>query len=215
VTMPLCRRLELLNWAQQSDAWILEDDYDSEYRYASPPLASLQGLDANHRVIYMGSFSKVLFPALRLGYLVVPADLIEAFAKARAFVDRQSPIPEQVILAHFIEEGHFTRHIRRMRTLYAERQEVLIKAARKHLSGLLDIFPAEAGMHVMGWLPAPVNDWRASQIALEHGIEAPPLSAYCLETYHRQGLLIGYAAFNDQEINDGVKRLAGALRVLR
>jgi len=214
VTMPLHRRLELLNWAQRSGAWILEDDYDSEYRYASPPLASLQGLDTNHRVIYMGSFSKVLFPALRLGYLVVPADLVEAFAKARAFVDRQSPIPEQVILAHFMEEGHFTRHIRRMRMLYAERQEALIKAARKHLSGLLDIFPADAGMHVMGWLQGTLDDRQASRMALEHGIEAPPLSAYCLEPYHRQGLLLGYAAFNEQEINDGIKQLAAALRPL-
>lgn len=213
VTMPLHRRLELLKWAQESGAWILEDDYDSEFRYTSPPLASLQGLDPHHRVIYMGSFSKVLFPALRLGYLVAPPDLVEAFTKTRAFVDRQSPIPEQVILAHFMEEGHFTRHIRRMRMLYAERQEALIESGRKYLSGLIDIFPADAGMHVVGWLHPPINDRRASRLAFVHGIEAPALSSYCLEPYHRQGLLLGYAAFNEKEISDGIQRLAAALRV--
>jgi GntR family transcriptional regulator / MocR family aminotransferase len=215
LTMALPRRLELLNWAQRSGAWILEDDYGSEYCYASPPLPSLHGMDVNHRVIYMGSFNRALFPALRLGYLVIPPDLLEVFGRAQALVDRQSPVAEQVILTHFIAEGYFTRYVRRMRALYAERQKALIAATRKYLSELLDVYPADAGMHVMGWLHAPLDDRQASRLALERGIEVPPLSAYCLEPYPRQGLLLGYAAFDEQAINDGIKRLAAALRLLR
>src|SRR5215211_5883732 len=131
--MSLSRRLALLDWARRAGAWVLEDDYDSEYRYAGRPLAALQGLDTDGRVIYLGTFSKVLFPALRLGYLVVPPDLVDAFVNARALLDRHSPILEQVVLADFIAEGHFLRHIRRMRALYAERQAVLLAAADEML----------------------------------------------------------------------------------
>ncbi|SRR6266851_6959096 len=120
VTLSLARRLALLQWARQQSAWILEDDYDSEYRYAGRPLEALQGLDNANRVIYIGTFSKVLFPALRLGYLVVPSELGEVFIAARRFVDRHVSALEQVALADFMLEGHFTRHLRRMRTLYAE-----------------------------------------------------------------------------------------------
>ena len=153
VTMSLNRRLALLEWASASGAWILEDDYDSEYRYAGRPLAALQGLDTAGRVIYAGTFSKVLFPALRLGYLVVPPELVDAFVAARALADRHSPSVTQAALADFIDGGHFARHVRRTRALYAERQAALVHAARRTLGGLLEVAPAEAGMHLMGWLP--------------------------------------------------------------
>jgi len=122
VTMSLAQRLALLEWASQADTWILEDDYDSEYRFSGRPLEALQGLDSTNHVIYLGTFSKVLFPALRLGYLVVPPDLTDVFVAVRLFVDRHVPILEQMALADFMTEGHFTRHIRRMHTVYAERR---------------------------------------------------------------------------------------------
>ncbi|MEP7284989.1 MAG: PLP-dependent aminotransferase family protein, partial [Chloroflexota bacterium] len=212
ITMSLTRRLELLEWANHTTAWILEDDYDSEYRYVSRPLAALQSLDREQRVIYMGTFSKVMFPALRLGYLVVPPDLVDAFVSARALVDRHSSMPEQAVLTDFITEGHFARHIRRMRTLYAERQGVLLRESERMLTGLLDVRPAETGMHVIGWLPDGVDDKHASRQAQTYGIEATPLSAYGLEPQPRGGLLLGYAAVNEREIQQGVQQLALALR---
>ncbi len=166
VTMSLNRRLALLEWASASGAWILEDDYDSEYRYAGRPLAALQGLDTAGRVIYVGTFSKVLFPALRLGYLVVPPELVDAFVAARALADRHSPSVTQAALADFIDGGHFARHVRRTRALYAERQAALVRAAQRTLGGLLEVAPAEAGMHLMGWLPVGVDDRVAARAAL-------------------------------------------------
>jgi GntR family transcriptional regulator / MocR family aminotransferase len=211
--MSLARRLALLEWARQQGAWVLEDDYDSEYRYASRPLAAVQGLDEDGRVIYFGSLSKVLFPGLRLGYMVVPPDLVDAFISARALIDRHSPSVEQVILAEFISAGHFARHIRRMRQLYASRQELLIGAAAE-LMGLLEVRPAQAGMHLVGWLPPGVDDRAASAAAAAHGVIAPPLSAYQLRPAARGGLMLGYTALDEQTIEDGVRRLAAALRGL-
>jgi GntR family transcriptional regulator/MocR family aminotransferase len=212
VTMSLKRRLELLEWAYRVNAWILEDDYDSEYRYTGRPLAALQGLDRENRVIYLGTFSKIMFPALRLAYLVVPSDLVEAFYAARLFTTMLPPLLEQAALAEFIAGGHFARHIRRMRALYAERQAALVEAARRELAGLLDVQPAEAGMHLVGWLPDDVNDRIASQRATEYSVDAFPLSTCCLEATRRGALLLGYTAVNDQEIKRGVSRLARALQ---
>jgi GntR family transcriptional regulator / MocR family aminotransferase len=213
--MSLRRRLALLELASQAGAWVLEDDYYSEYRYAGRPLAALQGLDGEGRVIYLGTFSKVLFPALRLGYMVVPPDLVDAFAAARALVDCHSPVLDQATLADFISAGHFARHIRRMRALYAERQALLVDAARHELSGLLEVFSAEAGMHLVGWLPEGVDDVEASRRAAAYGVGAPPLSMYSLRPLRRGGLLLGYTAVGDREIRDGVQRLAKALHTLR
>ncbi len=215
VTMSLARRLALLEWASRAGAWILEDDYDSEYRYASRPLAALQSLDSENRVIYFGTFSKVLFPALRLGYMVVPPDLVEAFIAARALVDRHSPTVEQIVLADFITEGHFTRHIRRMRALYSERQATLVETARRELAGLLDVCPAEAGMHLVGWLPEGVDDRAAAARAAALGVEVGPLSAYGVEPTglgRQGGLLLGYAHLDAEEIRSSVRKLAEALR---
>ena len=215
VTMSLPRRLALLEWANRSGAWVLEDDYDSEYRYAGRPLEALQGLDASAegRVIYVGTFSKVLFPALRLGYLVVPPDLVDAFTAARELADRQAPSVEQAVLAGFMAEGHFARHVRRMRSLYAVRQATLVEAAERDLQGPLDVRPSGAGMHLVGWLPPAKDDRAASRRAAAQGVEAPPLSLYRIGTVPttRGGLLLGYAAVAEGEIRAGIKRLAVAL----
>jgi GntR family transcriptional regulator / MocR family aminotransferase len=218
VTMTLQRRLALLEWASASGAWILEDDYDSEYRYAGRPLAALQGLDTAGRVIYAGTFSKVLFPALRLGYLVVPSDLVDAFVAARALTDRHSPSVTQAALADFIDGGHFARHVRRTRALYAERQAALVQAAQRRLGGVLEIGPAEAGMHLMSWLPRGVDDRAAARAALARDVDTPPLSSFRVRPARggeRGGLVLGYAAYTPREIDDACARLALALRTLR
>lgn len=211
VTMSLARRLALIEWAQRSSAWIIEDDYNSEYRSAGRPLASLQGLDQNGRVIYIGTFSKTIFPGLRLGCVVAPPDLVDAFIAARALADWHSPSIDQAVLTDFIVEGHFARHVRRMRALYQERQEILVSAAHRDLAGLLDVTAAEAGMHLVGRLPKGVSDRAASQRAADNGIDAPPLSAFYAEPTARDGLLLGYASVNARQIRDGVRRLAAAL----
>jgi GntR family transcriptional regulator/MocR family aminotransferase len=211
VTMSLSRRLALLDWARRANAWVVEDDYDSEFRYAGRPLAAMQGLDRDGRVIYLGTFSKVLFPSLRLGYLVVPPDLVDAFVAARMVTDRQSATLSQAVLADFIHEGHFLRHIRRMRTLYAERQEVLLRAAGRELGGMLEVCPCETGLHLMGWLDDGWEDREASQAATRAGVEAPALSPYRTERAGRQGLLLGYAASEGRQIRDAVRRLGPAL----
>jgi GntR family transcriptional regulator/MocR family aminotransferase len=208
VTLSLARRLTLLEWAQRSNAWILEDDYDSEYRYAGRPLTALQGLDNANRVIYIGTFSKVLFPGLRLGYLVVPPHLVDAFIAARAMADRQSPVLDQVVLAEFIAEGFFARHLRRMRTLYAERRATLVDAIARELGGMLEIISEEAGLHVLAQLPKGVDDRTLSRRAAMRNIEALPLADYALARQARGGLVLGYAALTEREIREGVRQLA-------
>ena len=135
----------LLNWAARTGAWIIEDDYDSEYRFGGRPIASLQGLDTDARVIYVGTFSKVMFPALRLGYVVVPKDLVDAFADARDATDQFSSTLYQAVMTDFIREGHLARHIRRMRMLYMERRTALVEAIRKQMDGQLEVIGARSG----------------------------------------------------------------------
>jgi GntR family transcriptional regulator/MocR family aminotransferase len=211
VTMSLPRRMALLAWARARRAWIVEDDYDSEFRYAGRPLAALQGLDGAGRVIYTGTFSKVLFPALRLGYLVAPDGAVDAFISARALADRHSPTLEQAIVAEFLDAGHFARHVRRMRSLYAERQAALVAAAAREFDGLLSVAPAEAGMHLLAWLPRGVNDRHASQKAAAAGVSAPALSQYTIAARPDPALLLGYAPYGVRKIRDGARRLAAAL----
>jgi GntR family transcriptional regulator/MocR family aminotransferase len=212
VTMSLPRRLALLEWAQCAGAWVLEDDYDGEYRYTGRPLPALQGLDTDNRTVYLGTLSKTLFPALRLGYLVAPIDLVDTFIAAKALADRHAPSVEQAVLADFITEGHFARHIRRTRVLYAARQAALVDAAQRELAGLLEVGPAEAGMHLVGYLPEGVDDRVASRRAAAYQVDVPPLAAFALASPQRGGLLLGYAAVSQAEIYAGVRRLAAALR---
>lgn len=214
VTMTLSRRLALLDWAKQASAWILEDDYDSEYRYSGRPLSALQGLDHHGRAIYLGTFSKVLFPALRLGYVVAPPDLVDAFIKARALTGWCSSMLDQAVLAEFIAEGHFARHIRRMRSLYAERQSVLVEAAGRELGDLLQIQAHPAGIHLVGWLPEGLDDVAVSREAARLSVEAQPLSAFRFSQgrqLFQGGLVLGYGAHDGREIKRGMSKLAQAI----
>ena len=215
VTMSLRRRLELLDWAKTSRAWIVEDDYSSEYRYAGRPLAALQGLDRDRRVIYLGTFSKVMFPSLRLAYLIVPRDLIHAFLVTRFFASRHPPRLEQAALARFIAEGHFARHVRRMRALYARRQQALLAAAGREATAAIRIEAAPAGLHLLGHLPPHADDGEVSRKLAQSGIDAMPLSAFAIKRKLPPALILGYTAIHERAIRDGVRRLrqglAGAL----
>ena len=210
VTMSVTRRLQLLAAARRADAWILEDDYDSEYRQATRPVPAIHGFDTEGRVIYLGTFSKVLFPALRLGYLVVPPALVDTFLRARALAGRTSPAIDQAVVADFIGEGHFERHIRRMRAAYRERQEALLDAAEKHLRGLATVKPSEAGMHTLAWLHG-IDDMAAQQAAAEMNVEAVALSVFCAESRLDDALLLGYGAVTPRQIRVGAETLARAL----
>jgi GntR family transcriptional regulator/MocR family aminotransferase len=212
--MTLSRRLELLKWAAKSDAWVLEDDYDSEYRYAGRPIPALQGLDHNDRVIYLGTFTKVLFPSIRLAYLIVPTDLFDRFVAAKVVADRQAPIPEQAILADFMSEGHFGRHIRRMRTLYEERAGILAASLDEHLGGIVEADRPAAGMHTIGWLPAGTSDRVISHRASDAGVHAWALSSSYWQSgaAERPGLVLGFAAYPRDAIVESVRTLATVVR---
>jgi GntR family transcriptional regulator/MocR family aminotransferase len=212
MTMSLPRRLALLEWASRAGAWVMEDDFDSEYRYEGRPVASLQGLDTDGRVVYIGTFSKFLFPSLRLGYIVAPTDLVEAFISARAMLGRHSPSVEQAILTDFIEEGHFGRHIRRMRTLYAERQRFLIEALDRECAGLLEVEPLAAGIQLVAWLTEELDDKEVVHEAARRGVEVRAMSNFYAGKPPRAGLELGYAAFNRSEIRRGAQQLAHAIR---
>lgn len=211
-TMSASRRLQLLEWAQKSGAWIIEDDYDSEYRYESMPVASLQGLDVNGRVIYVGTFSKVLFPSLRIGYAVLPEDLIPHFSLARRTIDIAPSYLQQGALADFISEGHFSRHIRRMRELYQMRRTALVDTLRKHLDPKFEVLGANAGMHLVLILPEPFSDLEIARGAARRGLWTAPLSSCYLQGPVRQGLILGFAGSRIDEICDAARRLAVMLR---
>jgi GntR family transcriptional regulator/MocR family aminotransferase len=211
VTMSVTSRLSLIETARQTGAWIIEDDYDSEYRYSGHPLASLQGLDQNGRVLYIGTFSKTIFPSLKLGCLVVPPDLVDVFTAARTLNGAHSPLIDQAILAEFISEGHFARHVRRMRTLYEERQKILIEEVTRNLKGLLEMKADDAGMHLVGWLPDNFDDREVAQKAAEAGIRLSPISDHSINGYPRKGLVFGYAAFDEEQIRSGIAILTKVL----
>jgi GntR family transcriptional regulator / MocR family aminotransferase len=211
MTMSLGRRLSLLEWARRSRTIIFEDDYDSEYRYSGRPIPALQGLDRAAVVIFAGSFTDVLFPALRLAYLVVPADMVDIFAAAESVSTHHPPLIDQAILCDFISEGHFARHVRRMRELYAERLSVLLDSSRERLAGLLEIPPVEAGLRTVGWLHGGRSAERAARAAAEHNVEVVPLSQYAWGRVRRDGLVLGFAAVDGRELRRGVEQLAQAL----
>ena len=211
ITMSLARRLQLLESARKSGALILEDDYDSEFRYAGRPVPSLQGLDRHGVVLFTGSFSKVLFPSLRLGYLVVPTDLVDRVSATLSITRRHAPLMEQAVLSDFITAGHFGRHLRRMRQIYAERLSVLLDSAQQNLTGLLEISGIEAGLQTVGWLQRGINAESAAATAAERNVEVTPLSIYSQGNVASTGLQLGFAAIDPKEIRRGVQDLAIAL----
>ncbi len=211
ITMSLRRRLELLEWARRSGAPIFEDDYDSEYRYSGRPMPALQGLDRNAQVLFAGSFNKVLFPSLRLGYLVIPPDLVPYFAATISVTRRHAPLLEQAVLCDFIVEGHFGRHLRRMREVYAERLSVLMESAQQRLAGLLEISNVEAGLQTVGWLRDGITAEPAAKAAAARDVEVTPLRRYSRGGMAREGLQLGFAAVEAAEIRRGVCELALAL----
>ncbi|MCK6449392.1 MAG: PLP-dependent aminotransferase family protein [Alphaproteobacteria bacterium] len=209
-TMPLPRRLELLDWARQQEGWIVEDDYASEYRYAGRPLSALMSLDERGRVIYAGAFSKVLFPALRLGYVVAPPAILPRLRAALARLPAQASIMAQPALAEFMASGQFAAHVRRMRRLYAGRQKKLLELLARELDGTLIAAPAEAGMHLVARLSPGlrIRDCDLSARVAAAGLVAPALSSYSQLKRPPQGLLLGYAGFAEAALRDAVRRLA-------
>jgi len=210
-TMSLARRLQLLEWARKSVAVIFEDDYDSEYRYSGRPIPALQGLDRSGSVLYAGSFSKVLFPALRLGYVVIPFDLLHRFEAIQSLTNRHAPLLEQLVLSDFIAEGHFGRHLRRMREVYAERLAVLLEEARLRLAGLLEISKVEAGLQTAGWLCGGIDAESAAAAAAKRNVDVTPMDRYSKGRVVPEALQLGFAALDVKEIRRGVRELAIAL----
>ncbi|MEO8120443.1 MAG: PLP-dependent aminotransferase family protein, partial [Rhodoferax sp.] len=190
--MSLARRHQILSIARQHKAWILEDDYDSEFRFSGPPISSLAGLDADERVLYMGSFSKVLYPGLKLAYLVVPQGLVASFKQAHYDLNRPGQMPLQAALAEFIEMGHFASALRRARQSYAERRHCLLEALKPCLGSQACISGAEQGLHLCLRLPDAVDDKALADRISRLGLTVRPLSAYCLKRKDAKGLVIGY-----------------------
>ena len=212
MSMTASRRLELLEWARRQQSWIIEDDYDSEYRYASRPLGSLQGMDSHERVIYMGTFSKAIFPALRVGYIVVPQALMKAFVDFRESLDLFSPTLYQAVLADFITQGYFGRHVRRMRAIYMSRRDALVEEIGRRLGDVLDIVNADAGLHLTALLPQGTDDREIARRAAERGISTMPLSAYYEGKIARGGLVLGFGGSDEKQIGRAVEKLAQAIR---
>ncbi|MFS8148956.1 PLP-dependent aminotransferase family protein [Rhizobium sp. BR 249] len=213
IGMPLsmARRNALIAWADQARAWIVEDDYDSELRYAGHPFPSMQGLCPS-RVIYLGTFSKVLFPSLRLGYVIAPPQLAEAFAGARAILDRHSPTSEQHVLAAYMKEGYFEAHIRRIRGLYAERRAILLSALEQALPEGCRIEPSDQGMHILLWLPEGTDDVRIATRALSAGIAVRAISPMYAGQLARPGLMLGFGGFLPEQLKTAVGELVALLR---
>lgn len=214
MTMSLRRRLDLLAWATQNKAWVVEDDYDSEYRYTGAPHASLQSLDKSGCVIYVGTLSKILFPGLRLGYMVLPPPLVEAFVNGKAVMDRHTSIAPQIVLSEFIGEGHFNRHIKRTREVYAERHEALLTSLERDVAEHLDFGPVDAGMHVAVAFKRQRDDHALAVEAYKRGIELRPLSQFYaprneapLRNGTPSGLLLGFASVPPAETHYGVSVL--------
>ncbi len=209
--MSLARRLGLLEWAQRHGALIFEDDYDSEYRYAGRPMPALQGLDQCDRVLFAGSFSKVLFPSLRLGYVVLPPALVDPVTAVLSITSRHGPLLDQLVLTDFIADGHFGRHIRRMREIYAERLSVLLEEVHCRLAGRLEIRGVEAGLQTAAWLARGLSGDTVTAAAARRGVDLTPLSRYSVGPLRPDGLHLGFAAVAPPEIRRGVQVLGEVL----
>ncbi|MCA9935004.1 MAG: PLP-dependent aminotransferase family protein, partial [Anaerolineales bacterium] len=210
-TMPLPRRLALLHWARRHDALLIEDDYDGELRYDGRPLAALQGLDEDGRVIYLGTFSKVLFPALRLGYVVLPEPLLTPFLRAKELVDRGAPTLTQAAVADFITEGHFERHLHHLREAYGQRRQVLVQALADYLPQRVHYSSAPAGLHVMLYLSEACDEAALVRRAADAGVGVYPGAAYHLQRPAPPSIMLGFSGLSETDIEEGVRRLAKVL----
>lgn len=211
VTMSLPRRLALIEWARRQSAWVIEDDYDSEYRFEGRPIPSLQGLDGGQHVIYVGTFSKVLFPSLRIGFIVAPRPLLAPLVAARAVSGRHGSALEQRVLARFIADGHLARHVRRMRAVYEERQEALLAACRLRLGQALTVQAADSGLQTLAWLDGSLDDQAIATHARALNMELAPLSRFRLHAQHPPALVLGFGGFSPEVIRSGVETLARLL----
>ncbi|MFD1156663.1 MocR-like pyridoxine biosynthesis transcription factor PdxR [Roseovarius aestuarii] len=210
-TMSLVRRLALLNYAQENGAWIIEDDYDSEFRYRGRPLPALSALDTERRVFYVGTFSKSMFASMRLGYIVVPPGLVDTFAKARNLLGQSSSAVVESAMAQFMDDGRFVEHIRKMRRVYRERRDILYDCLLRDCADHLDVQPTDAGMHMLAWLKRGIDDQTAHSALLDAGIESLPLSVYTSEPIERQALVLGFSGVGEKRIPNLVSRMAKAL----
>ncbi|MEQ4619898.1 PLP-dependent aminotransferase family protein [Providencia vermicola] len=213
-TLSLARRLALLEWAQKNNAWIFEDDYNSEFRYLSKPIQALQGLDTYQRVIYAGTFSKMMYPGFRLGFLIVPEVLIEPFTMMKYYSDSHSGYLEQAALAQFIQEGHYARHVRKIRKICYSRQNALIDAINTYLPNIFEVQRTDSGIHAVCWLKAGINLQLILSACYQLGFGVQPLSRYCIKSRHNNGILFGYAAHTETDITNNIIELSNALRRL-
>jgi GntR family transcriptional regulator/MocR family aminotransferase len=212
MSMSAARRFALLDWSLSQNSWLVEDDYDSEYRYVSRPLGALQGMDTHQRVVYIGTFSKVLFPAVRVGYLVVPPLLWERFVQAREAFDLFSPTLYQLALAEFLREGHFSRHLRRMRGVYLERRNALLAGLARHCADHLTVYNADAGLHVAVLLSRDANDTDVVQRMAQRGLTATALSSCYSGAGRRSGLLLGFGGSSERRLLHATGVLGEVLR---
>jgi GntR family transcriptional regulator/MocR family aminotransferase len=212
MSMGLARRLELLRWAAKANTWIVEDDYDSEYRYSTRPVGSLQGMDSDSRVIYLGTFSRVLFPALRLGYMVVPRQLIDRFLQVRQTLDILSPTLTQLAVNDFLREGQFARHLRRMRAIYMGRRDALVDALQEEAADVLTVGNADAGLHVVAFLRDGVNDSDVVSRAASLGVYPSALSSCFAGPRARPGLIAGFGGSDEPVLRSAVRTLASVIR---
>ncbi|MCC7273562.1 MAG: PLP-dependent aminotransferase family protein [Alphaproteobacteria bacterium] len=212
--MSLERRFALLHAAERAGAWIIEDDYDGEFFFGRRPLPTLKSVDRTGLVIYVGTFSKSLFPALRLGFILAPPDLVETFARVSAAFVQGVPSTVQAVVAEFIEEGHFATHIRRMRRIYEERHAALCDAAATELAGLLDVVPAESGLHAISHLRPGISEIAATAAAEARRIVVSPIARFSIEPTEVNGLVLGFAGVRPPAIRAGVEALAAALQGL-
>jgi GntR family transcriptional regulator/MocR family aminotransferase len=223
VVMSLPRRLALLQWASAAEAWVVEDDYDSEFRHGTRPVPCLHGMDVDSRVIYVGTFSKTLFPALRLGFVIVPLDLRDRLVGARRALEFQPPVLNQAVLADFMADGHYERHLRRMRAAYRERLEAMIDAATRYCGGALRVRPVPTGLHAVADL-TEADDDRVAHEAIARGVEAMPLSMYAsgpagatgtTAAIGANGLVLGFAPVRPEDAEDAMRRLAASIDAAR
>ncbi len=212
ITMSLDQRLRLLDWAEKTESWIIEDDYDSEFRYRGHSISALQGLDSGERVLYMGTYSKTMFPSIRIAYLIVPYELVDGFQNALRLSGQSSPLPLQAAMAGFINDGAYVHHVRRMKGIYLRRQQHFLCLADKHLKGIIEFEPAEAGMHLIGYfIDQSTDDNEVSKRAASLGLVASSLSSLYIDKPVKQGLYLGYAGLAEPAMERAFMKLVSVL----